>query len=170
METKQCRQCGTIKPRSEFYRHPMASDGLQYRCKACAKAYDAALRKKRLADPQLREADKQRWRDSRLGRQRQFNDRHKADPVFRQILRARAVAWKHMPKAPSGMVRHHWSYGEAHMTDVIFLKPAIHRALHRYMQYDGDAHFFRTRRGHLLDTKRKHVRWMLAVLRTLVSR
>jgi hypothetical protein len=38
MNEKRCSRCREIKPLSEFYAHPMHSDGLQSRCKECTKA------------------------------------------------------------------------------------------------------------------------------------
>lgn len=38
-DLKQCSKCRNIKPVSEFSKLSSSSDGLQYKCKACAKAY-----------------------------------------------------------------------------------------------------------------------------------
>lgn len=36
---KQCRKCGKVKPRSEFYAERRNDDGLSGRCSECARAY-----------------------------------------------------------------------------------------------------------------------------------
>jgi hypothetical protein len=35
---KTCKDCGILKPKSEFYRHPMMADGTVNICKTCNKA------------------------------------------------------------------------------------------------------------------------------------
>lgn len=35
---KTCNQCGEVKPRTEFYRHPNTADGLLGSCKDCKKS------------------------------------------------------------------------------------------------------------------------------------
>ena len=54
-QTKTCTKCRESKPRSEFYKHPLATDGLKYQCKACAIAYNA----KRREDPAVRKRDRE---------------------------------------------------------------------------------------------------------------
>ncbi|MFB7370888.1 endonuclease VII domain-containing protein [Streptomyces sp. NPDC056222] len=44
---KLCRQCGEVKPHSEWHRNSTASDGLSTRCKACRKAQGRAGHLKR---------------------------------------------------------------------------------------------------------------------------
>ncbi len=39
MKLKTCRRCKLEKPRSEFTKCPLASDGLRYWCKECEKSY-----------------------------------------------------------------------------------------------------------------------------------
>ncbi|MFJ9827984.1 endonuclease VII domain-containing protein [Streptomyces sp. NPDC101160] len=44
---KLCRQCGEVKPHSEWHRNSTASDGLSTRCKACRKVQGRAGHLKR---------------------------------------------------------------------------------------------------------------------------
>ena len=44
MSFKACFKCGVTKPLSEFYAHPLTSDGLLGKCKECTKADSMANR------------------------------------------------------------------------------------------------------------------------------
>lgn len=176
VESKQCRQCGETKPLDEFYRHPAMGDGHLNHCKVCKRAYQAERHAEIMADPVLAEREMERHRKKAL---RQYHERKKHDPLYWKRHTRTATEWRRSnqrkagahsaairahPETPTGMVRHHWSYDPEHWTDVIFIRPDMHYAIHRLLFYDAASQCFRTTRGHLLDTKRKHVRWMLAVL------
>ncbi len=58
LETKKCFKCGSELPRTEFYKHPMMSDGLLSKCKTCTKR---DVRENRLANIEhYKEFDKKR--------------------------------------------------------------------------------------------------------------
>ncbi len=42
--TKQCNQCGSDKPTSEFYKRKASPDGLQMKCKSCFKIVNQTFR------------------------------------------------------------------------------------------------------------------------------
>ncbi len=58
-ETKVCRICGTVKSRSEFYKHSSAKDGLSSRCKPCD--VEQATRWKAANKARVAEATKARY-------------------------------------------------------------------------------------------------------------
>lgn len=54
---KRCFKCGTEKPLTEFYAHPMMADGHLGKCKDCTKL---DMRIDRVTKPRVREYDRQR--------------------------------------------------------------------------------------------------------------
>lgn len=42
---KACKECGAVKPASEFHSKKTSKDGLNYSCKSCVKAYGAEWKK-----------------------------------------------------------------------------------------------------------------------------
>lgn len=155
---KPCIRCGETKPLKSFYAHPQMGDGHLNKCKVCCREYARKRHYKKSRDPEWREAE-------RLRSIEKFRrNRHRWNVGTPTHEAARSAAIRAHPNTPTGMERHHWSYNREHWADVIFVTISVHRCLHRHMSYDADLKYFRTPRGHLLDTKRKHVRWMLAVL------
>ena len=59
-----------------------------------------------------------------------------------------------------GMHRHHWSYREEHLNDIIYINSNRHMRLHGVLRLDFDAKIYRTIGGALLDTKAKHMKYL----------
>jgi len=156
---KPCIRCKEVKPIDEFYAHPMMGDGHLNKCKACCKeqARERHYRKTK-NDPVWVESERERHRQ----KFRRLGSGWRVSPSAGENA-ARLAAKRVIPTIPAGMERHHWSYRRDHWADVILLRIDNHRALHQAMTYDEQAKQFRTRRGHLMDTKAKHIRYMLAV-------
>lgn len=151
---KPCIRCNETKPLAEFYPHPRMGDGHLNKCKPCCKTQARERHYRKMRDDAWKNAERERGRE-KAGRW--------PNPAPNEIKRAERAALRAV-KVPTGMERHHWSYNREYWLDVIFMQIGAHRALHRRMELDMETLTFRTPRGHLLDTKRKHVRWMLAVL------
>ena len=152
---KPCIRCNQVKPLTDFYAHSRMGDGHLNKCKDCCRTYARTRHYRMMKRPDWAEAERARGRE-KAGRW----------PVStpNEIKAAETAAYRALRRIPEGMERHHWSYKREHWLDVILLQIGAHRSLHRHMEYDADSRQFRTPRGHLLDTKRKHVRWLLAVL------
>lgn len=54
---KVCKDCGFNKPLSEFYKHPLMTDGHLGSCKECRRSY---ARQHRADDPEVRDRDNAR--------------------------------------------------------------------------------------------------------------
>lgn len=153
---KRCIACDALRPMSDYYSHPRMADGRLNKCKECCRKYARARHYQKMRDPAWLEAERQR------GRQKAAASDYRLPTEVRS---SNSAALRAVPHIPNGFERHHWSYQHQHWKDVIVLSIRHHRAVHQHMRYDADAKLFRTPRGHLLDTRAKHERWIAAVLR-----
>ena len=56
---------------------------------------------------------------------------------------------------------HHWSYNEEHYKDVIHLTKKEHSKAHRFIIYDQERMMYRNLEGILLETKERHLKYIL---------
>ena len=70
MTTKICSKCKVEKDVGEFYKDRTARDGLQYKCKLCAKF---ATREWRIENPEKFKKDILKWRAKNQERVRKFS-------------------------------------------------------------------------------------------------
>ena len=66
-------------------------------------------------------------------------------------------------KSPDNRVKHHWSYNEEDAMDIIYLTTEYHGAFHSHSSYDKNEKKYRTSGGKLLDTKFKHMRYIVSI-------
>ena len=147
---KKCNSCKTEKELSEFYKNKSSKDGLQYKCKTCAKQYH----KQYHADntDYFKQYNKQWCADNPEALAERDKRRRTKYP---EKLKAQNKA-KNIPSI-KGMHRHHWSYLEEHWLDVIYVDANLHRYYHTLMQYDKTLWVYRVKStGELLDTRAKH--------------
>lgn len=159
---KSCIRCGEVKPLVEYYVHPQMGDSHLNKCKVCCREQARLRHYQKMTDPQWVEAERARGRE-KFQRNRHVWDLLRGAAGTKDAEAAHRATARQLPPAPTGMERHHWSYNEEHWLDVICLRVSYHRTLHCHMEYDAETRFFRTPNGHLLDTKRKHLRWAFAV-------
>ena len=161
---KICFKCSTMKPLSEYYKHPATTDGRLGKCKSCTKTDSKKQTELNISTPEGLEKERQRHRDKyhRLG----YKGIHKQSPEkesLRNKSRRKRSPEKYKANASTirmerknGFHLHHWSYNEEHWKDIIELSVADHSTLHRFLIYDQDTFYYRTLEGLLLDTKEKH--------------
>ena len=61
---------------------------------------------------------------------------------------------------PDGMSRHHWSYSRSKWGDVVFVPHHLHFRAHNFISRCN--YVFETKVGVLLDTKQKHIDYLLS--------
>lgn len=81
MTSKTCSKCGEVKPLDSFGRDKRARDGRQWRCRACARAYDVANRERnRERSRTHREANSDKQRERARARYAANPEKMRKDP------------------------------------------------------------------------------------------
>jgi hypothetical protein len=173
---KKCFKCSCVKPLDNFYQHKGMSDGYLNKCKDCTKKEAEKREKKLRNDPKWVEKEKKRSREKyhRLG----YKDKHKpnAKTQRKQALKYREKypekykgknRTSNMKPDKKGNHLHHWSYNDEHLIDVIELSPKDHSKAHRYLIYDQERKMYRNTENVLLDTRYRHMMYILHVITDL---
>lgn len=164
MDEKACKKCGEIKPLSDYHKHRQTSDGRFGKCKKC---YNLGVKErldKLKLDPEWAEAQRKKRRDSyhRLGHRwakRKPEVGKKAGIRWRQRFPEKTRAASRSGEIKKkGYEKHHWSYNEEHVKDVIFLSMTDHHLIHRHIIYDQERMMYRkSSDGLLLDDKKSYL-------------
>lgn len=166
---KICFRCEVEQPLTEFYAHKAMADGHLNKCKKCTKEDSAKRLSEVVSTPEGLEKEQKRHREKyhRLG----YREMHKPTPENKKAIMARYTD-KHPEKANaknkcthlkvsvSGNEKHHWSYQEKHVKDIIELTPTFHAKLHRFLIYDKNTFMYFTKEGELLDSREKHLEYI----------
>jgi hypothetical protein len=167
--SKTCFKCKADKPIAEFYKHSAMADGYLNKCKECTKKDTTNIILRLKGDPKWAEQEKTRGRDKyhRLNYSEKYgsgSNEAKKKWITRNPEKRKAHLAMRNIKTPEGNHWHHWSYKEEHFKDVILLSKADHAKIHRFIVYDPNTSFFRTRQGILLDTKEGHLEFLKGCL------
>jgi hypothetical protein len=87
MTDKACRECGVVKPLTEFYKAAGCVDGHRGECKSCFQAKQSARYR---ADPERQETAKERTRQWRLDNEEYYRERsaaYRKTDAYKQSLR-----------------------------------------------------------------------------------
>lgn len=160
MNTKICFKCNEEKSFSEYYKHPKTADGFLNKCKKCTIKDNILHFKIKTSSPEGLEKERERQREKykRLGyKEKQkiwdIDKPWKLNNIYKNLNRKF--------KVPKGIELHHWNYNDNFLEDVFFLKRNDHKKLHTFLIFDKENLIFNTKCGLILNTKEKHLKFIL---------
>lgn len=163
MTSKTCFKCKIEKPLYDYYKHPYMGDGHLNKCKECTKIDTKIITEKKTSTPEGLEKERERHREKykRLG----YKEKQKEWDLKSNRF------WKNSPtykglhkkfKTPKGFELHHWNYNNEYLEDIFVLNTKQHRIAHSFLTFDKNLLVFKTKEGVLLDTKSKHLSYLLS--------
>ena len=137
---KECFKCNTVKPLSEFYKHPRMADGHVNKCKECNKNDVTSNRNKNIE--KVRAYDRARGKESkRLKATTEITRAWRAEDARRAVAHssvARAVRRGELFRQPCcrcgevKSVAHHEDYDKP--LEVMWLCQSCHKQRHKEMK------------------------------------
>lgn len=159
-KAKVCFKCGNLKDLEDFYKHSKMSDGHLGKCKDCTRLDTKKYTEILTSTPEGLEKERERNREKY----------HRLNYKERSKVLNKNKPWKNSSKykninrrfkTPKGFELHHWNYNNDFLEDVVILKTKQHRQSHTYLELDMSLLIFKTKEGVLLDTKEKHIEFLL---------
>ena len=164
METlrKICFICGQKKTIDMFYKHPQMRHGCLNKCIVCTKLQAKERHHVKNKDEKWVESERARGREkySRLNYLEKYKDDAKAkwwknNSIYKGLRRR--------IKIRRGYELHHWSYQKENLKDVFILNISQHKFVHNHLIFIEEMLCFSTTSGFILDTKEKHLDYLLAL-------
>lgn len=154
--SKICFKCGKQKEKKEFYKHPKTKDGYLNKCKECTKKDSICIYEKNMNNHEWVIKERKRCVDKnkRLG----YNKKYKLDYLFNDSV------YKNLNKKyniPKNYEIHHWNYNEGFENSFIVLETKQHKKAHKNLFREKGEYIFKTIEGDILDTKEKHISYLI---------
>ena len=171
---KSCTMCGATKPIGEFYKMASMKDGHLKQCKECIKQRSKNRYVSLSTNPSHIESERARGREKY---HRLYKNGVNPDPARKKIAsdtyrskypeKAKARSMSQRMNCKEGHHLHHWSYNTIHGRDVIELPSKEHAKAHRFLVYDQERMMYRALDGVLLDTRERHERYILHMIKIM---
>lgn len=159
-KAKVCFKCGNLKDLEDFYKHSKMLDGHLGKCKECTKSDTKKHTEILTSTPEGLEKERERNRE----KYHRLNYREKSKKWNSEKPWKTSSKYKNLNrkfKVPKGFELHHWNYNNDFLEDVMILKTKQHRQAHTHLELDKEKLIFKTKEGKLLDTKEKHITFLL---------
>jgi hypothetical protein len=158
---KKCFKCNIEKPLTEYYKHPRMADGTLNKCKECNKKDSKKIYEKNSEDVSF--VEKEKLRSKEKYHRLKYKDKRKEYIEKRPWITKQSNVRRKLKLKNKLQTHdlHHWCYKDEFLEDVILLEKMNHRKAHKILNLDRSNKIFIGVNGEILDTKEKHIQYLL---------
>jgi hypothetical protein len=171
--TKVCFKCNLEKSVYDFYKHKQMGDGYLGKCKECTKKDSKKQLQLNISTPEGLEKERKRHREKYF--RLDYREKHKPSTEKKRSIMNRynlkypekkicKYLSRNLKPTTKGNELHHWNYNREFAKDTIELSIKDHNKIHRFLKYDSNLFIYIDVNGNLLDTKDKHLSFILKLI------